>query len=307
MNKKEKIDLFVRITRNSAKEEIKILQRRLNRRLTKKEKKQIIQKKANEARRKVKTIAFTSILGISAFTTGLGVGRLTSGNTNTNIAIENTETDKEKFFKSLSSSNSTENKEKSKTEKIHDELDQLESKEEILEYWKKLYSTSYQSITGYYMDINNLKIVLNNQNYVYVLDNEILVTHGKFPDQTEKAINEDWKSEETKYDVNIYQVVYNDKLIDGITTGGKQVIPGDNYTELKNNESILSDMGVDITNLSFKLIQLSDELSNNPKSEYAQKQYEKTKDKLAEAISSYKDKEKEIIINKEQEEPNNGR
>lgn len=290
MKKKEKRDLFIKLTRKESWREIIKRQKETGEILSKQERHAIIQEKANEAKRKVKTIAFASMFGIVAFGVGFGAGRLTAGN-NEKSDIPFEESDSKDDFRGGLIVDVPERKpETSRIETIKKELDGSDSTK-LLEYWKDLYIQSYKESTGEDLNVEDIDVKLSNQNYIYVLDNGQMVTHGNYPAETEKLLDEDERIYDAKYNVDIYQVTYKDQKIDAMAKGGQQVIPGDRYDELKDGKSGLTNIGEDITNLLFELRELSTKLSEDPENEYVQLQYEKTKSKLAEAIVTYENRD----------------
>ena len=281
-NKKRKRNFFIRITKEKSKEEIKNAQKELGRKLNRDEKHKIIMKNAKKAR--FRTFLF-AIAGTAVV--GGGVYLLTSGNeqpekqTQEETMIE-TESKEQSFRDSL--------KVYSQEEKIAQEVAELDTVQEIKEYLKNMYIEAYEQKNGE-VDLNtsDIQITSNSESYLYVLEDGQLVSHGDFPDQTEKQIQEDGKNyKDTISDIDTYNVklASTGKIIDSMTTGLDQVIPGENYNEMKEYDSVLVDMG-EITEKAFTLMELVEGLENDSSNEYLKQSYRDTKCELRDAIIEY--------------------
>lgn len=174
---------------------------------------------------------------------------------------------------------------------IENEVEELETPEEVLNYIKDMYIEEYEKITeDQELTTEDIGIMLSKQNYVYKRDDGLLVTHGETPYATERAIKEDGYSyKDTEID-EVYTVRLKDsnKVIDAMTINNsvaEKVIPGDNYNEMKDYVSTLAELN-QIIPAGFDYME---ELEFGNQGETA-------KDNLINAIKDMQDKQK----NKEQ-------
>lgn len=183
----------------------------------------------------------------------------------------------------------------SEEEKIQKEIENLKSKEQVLNYLKNIYIEAYERQTGdESLTTADIEIMRNNQNYMYELEDGQLVSHGDTPAVTEGQIEKDGKKYNIRYDLKTYTVRLNNngEAIDSMTIGLKKVIPGDNYNKMKDGyDSVLCQMG-SITGRAFELREKIDFLNDNS-SEYNKQKYEEAVNNLAKSVYNYYEKQKE--------------
>lgn len=297
MDKKSKIDFFVRLTRHVAKEEIKNKQEALGRELTKEEKQKIIKKHANIAKRKVTATVLAATIGITGFVSGFAVGRLTAGDEQKESV---TTTTKEDFKDGLKVEPSTQTPEQEQEvdevlEQVKKEINGLDSKEDILDYFKQLYAQEYEEVMGKSISASSVKILQTEQSYVYQLEDGQIVTHGDYPAITEGKIEADGLSHERADARKVYIVKdsFGNEL-DGMSINGKKVIPGNSYDKLKDSPSPLEKIGSGATYNTFKLYDLYRQLENKPGNTFILEQITETEADLAIAVANYKTKKLEL-------------
>ena len=235
-----------------------------NVKLTKKQK----QKARKRARRKLAIGGILAALGI----TGLvytGTKLLPEGEPKApvNVENENNSQDKTNEFKDKYKVNEDDLiKNESEVEK---EVKELENADDVLAYLKNLYIEKYEEKTGdETLTTNDIKIMQNFQNYAYI-DKETgdIITHGELPLETEKALAQNNVSYDIEYDLGTYQVQNLDgQTIDMITMDGQtpiKVIPGNQYNEMKDYDSVLDEMGSIIPEGIYYMDHLEDENARN--------------------------------------------
>ena len=109
----------------------------------------------------------------------------------------------------------------------------------------------------------DIKIMESSQDYIYQLEDGTFVTHGQNPETTEMNMKENGEEystytneKGTAIESNVYSVRLNenDKILDMITEKDlKRTIPGDNYLEMKDYNSILEKMG-NVVSKSYSLM-----------------------------------------------------
>ena len=261
MDKKEKnkrsfgSKLTARIARMIAKKEITKREQELGRKLSREEKNLIFRELKEKVRNKGLAFLLAGVIGIG----GLGAGylALSEGSKVPEVPEqhESGENSKEDWKDSLKVEIGED--EVSYTEEqewIINEIDNLETKEDVLKWFKNFYLEEYEKVTGDdTTTTSHIKVTLNNQSFVYKLDNGEIVTHSFDINETEAAIKADGQNYTTQNDVDVYRITLDGKTIDSITSFGKKVIPGENYAEMKDYESVLEKIG-NITNQSFALM-----------------------------------------------------
>ena len=218
-----------------------------NIKLTKKQK-QNARKRAN---RKIVIAGIVTGLGITGVVAGTKL--LPEGKTNTPIVTENenNKQDKTQEFKEKYKVN--ENDLVQNESEVKKEVNELQNGDDVLSYLKNMYIEKYEEKTGdETLTTADIKIIQDSQKYVYV-DSQTgdIITHGEIPGETEKALTENNISYDIKNDVKTYQVQnLQGQTIDMVTIGYKdgqtipvKVIPGNQYNEMKDYDSILDEMG----------------------------------------------------------------
>lgn len=291
-NKINKRNFFVRVTRKKAKQEIINKQRKLGRKLTWDEKVIIINEKAKKAKRQTVAWALAAAITIGG---GAGYKMLNSGEeqTNNEETIVDTQNDikmspEETFREEMKVTEETSREEINIpqenitiTPKTVSDIYNLNTKEEVLNWWKALYISEYGKITGVEdLTAEDIKIIGSSQSYVYILDNGQIVTHGSYIEGVENAIKSDGHEYTSERDVYTYSVrdSRTNEIIDCTTKDlkdlkdFKNVIHGDNYSKMKDGyNSVLTGMG-DVTELTFELLEAisQDYKVSNAKSKLAQ-------------------------------------
>lgn len=307
-NKRRNRGFFIKVTREKAMKEIRKEQQRQGRKLDIEERREIARKVARKARTQTAVFAMAGFLGIGALASG-GTKALPEGKettktqTENSIELEEIKTQQEKFREEI--------KVISEDEIIKQEISELESEKDVLAYLKNMYLEEYEQKTGKAdLTTSDIKIFGSSQTYTYVLDGGQVVTHGETPLETEKQIKADGKSYTTQQGGYIYSVrlAKNNEVIDCMTSGSKRAIPGDKYNEMKDSESILTDMG-GITQIAFKLMSLFEELDRKSGNDFIESKCEDAKSDLADAVIKYKqNQEKDTnIIEQNQTQENNDR
>lgn len=292
----------------------------------------IIEEEARKARRKATVLALVGALGIGGvggYTLGtrdakiLGITEGEKGRVeinmdevkeDVNISNEKENRDKHSIFVdgikySPSESDTKDTDEPTPEEKIAEEIKGLDSAEEIDAYLANMYIEAYEQQTGdEKLNTSDIRISQNSESYVYVLDDGQIVSHGDLPYETEKQIEADGKShDEVRRDVKIYSVELTEtgETIDEMTTKLERVIPGENYTNMWNYDSVLVDMG-EIIQKAFRLKELLKELESNPGKEYIEGVYENTQEELVESVVEYNKGKTTPTIEENQEKENLG-
>ncbi len=177
-----------------------------------------------------------------------------------------------------------------------EEIDELQTEEELLSFLKDMYIENYEQITGdTTRTTEDIKMYSVNQDYVFVNnETEEITTHGEQPNETKRKLDNAGISYDTKYNVKTYEVrkpikaaegnIIDETVIDSAMIKNGQpvkVIPGDNYGQ--PYISVLDKMGTTIPRgLDYlKYIEKGDEFSKGI-----------SKDRFREAV-------KELEISKE--------
>lgn len=247
---------FMKFTREDAKKQIEIKEKKLNRKLTPEEKHKIIKGVAHNARAKAIRASLTAFLGIG--TIAAGVTAVRALNPGTEVRTE-------------TQSNTNEKGEKipfpdwiKVEDKDEKEINALNTKEAIVAYLKNMYIEEYEKETGNTtLTTADIKIIESSQDYIYQLEDGTFVTHGQNPETTEMNMKENGEEystytneKGTVIESNVYSVRLNenDKILDMITEKDlKRTIPGDNYLEMKDYNSILEKMG-NVVSKSYSLM-----------------------------------------------------
>ncbi len=177
---------------------------------------------------------------------------------------------------------------------IENEIAQLENSDDVLNYLKDIY------VEGLDLNAEDIEIVENNQNYVYILGDGTIVTHGIEPLETERVLDADGKSYlNSDEGLEVYSVKLNEnkETIDSITVGkdeqGKEcaikVIPGDKYEEMKEYTSTLENLNMIIPE-GFDYMEQLDIIEQEGKTEFTEKQCENAKNNFINAIKETKNK-----------------
>ena len=247
---------FMKFTREDAKKQIEIKEKKLNRKLTPEEKHKIIKGVAHNARTKAIRASLAAFLGIG--TIAAGVTAVRALNPGTEVRTE-------------TQSNTNEKGEKipfpdwiKVEDKDEKEINALNTKEAIVAYLKNMYIEEYEKETGdTTLTTADIKIIESSQDYIYQLEDGTFVTHGQNPETTEMNMKENGEEystytneKGTAIESNVYSVRLNenDKILDMITEKDlKRTIPGDNYLEMKDYNSILEKMG-NVVSKSYSLM-----------------------------------------------------
>lgn len=247
---------FMKFTREDAKKQIEIKEKKLNRKLTPEEKHKIIKGVAHNARAKAIKASLAAFLGIG--TIAAGVTAVRALNPGTEVRTE-------------TQSNTNEKGEKipfpdwiKVEDKDEKEINALNTKEAIVAYLKNMYIEEYEKETGdTTLTTADIKIIESSQDYIYQLEDGTFVTHGQNPETTEMNMKENGEEystytneKGTVIESNVYSVRLNenDKILDMITEKDlKRTIPGDNYLEMKDYNSILEKMG-NVVSKSYSLM-----------------------------------------------------
>lgn len=247
---------FMKFTREDAKKQIEIKEKKLNRKLTPEEKHKIIKGVAHNARAKAIRASLAAFLGIG--TIAAGVTAVRALNPGTEVRTE-------------TQSNTNEKGEKipfpdwiKVEDKDEKEINALNTKEAIVAYLKNMYIEEYEKETGdTTLTTADIKIIESSQDYIYQLEDGTFVTHGQNPKTTEMNMKENGEEystytneKGTAIESNVYSVRLNenDKILDMITEKDlKRTIPGDNYLEMKDYNSILEKMG-NVVSKSYSLM-----------------------------------------------------
>lgn len=247
---------FMKFTREDAKKQIEIKEKKLNRKLTPEEKHKIIKGVAHNAREKAIRASLAAFLGIG--TIAAGVTAVRALNPGTEVRTE-------------TQSNTNEKGEKipfpdwiKVEDKDEKEINALNTKEAIVAYLKNMYIEEYEKETGdTTLTTADIKIIESSQDYLYQLEDGTFVTHGQNPETTEMNMQENGEKYSTytnengtAIESNVYSVRLNEnnKILDMITEKDlKRTIPGDNYLEMKDYNSILEKMG-NVVSKSYNLM-----------------------------------------------------
>lgn len=247
---------FMKFTREDAKKQIEIKEKKLNRKLTPEEKHKIIKGVAHNAREKAIRASLAAFLGIGTIAAGVTAVRALNPGTEvrTETQSNTNETEKGKSFKEGILVEDKDEK----------EINALNTKEAIVAYLKNMYIEEYEKETGdTTLTTADIKIMESSQDYIYQLEDGTFVTHGQNPETTEMNMKENGEEystytneKGTAIESNVYSVRLNenDKILDIITEKDlKRTIPGDNYLEMKDYNSILEKMG-NVVSKSYSLM-----------------------------------------------------
>ncbi len=248
---------FMKFTREDAKKQIEIKEKKLNRKLTPDEKHKIIKGVAHNARAKAIRASLAAFLGIG--TIAAGVTAVRALNPGTEVKKEETQSNTNE--KGKENPFLVDIKVGDKDEK---EINALNTKEAIVAYLKNMYIEEYEKETGdTTLTTADIKIMESSQDYLYQLEDGTFVTHGQNPETTEMNMQENGEEYSTYTDENgsaIESNVYairlseSNKILDMITDKDlKRTIPGDNYLEMKDYNSILEKMG-NVVSKSYNLM-----------------------------------------------------
>ena len=218
-----------------------------NVKLTKKQK----QKARKRAKRKIVVAGIVAALGITGFVAGTKL--LPEGKTNAPAITENENNKQAKTNEFKEKYKVNENDLVKNESEVEKEINELQNGADVLAYLKNMYIEKYEEKTGdETLTTDDIKIMQNSQNYVYV-DSQTgdIITHGEIPGETEKALTENNISYDIKNNVETYQVQnLEGQTIDMITMENRdgqtvpiKVIPGNQYNEMKDYDSILDEMG----------------------------------------------------------------
>ena len=248
---------FMKFTREDAKKQIEIKEKKLNRKLTPEEKHKIIKGVAHNARAKAIRASLAAFLGIG--TIAAGVTAVRALNPGTEVKKEETQINTNE--KGKENPFLVDIKVKDKDEK---EINALNTKEAIVAYLKNMYIEEYEKETGdTTLTTADIKIMESSQDYLYQLEDGTFVTHGQNPETTEMNMQENGEKYSTytnengsAIESNVYAIRLseNNKILDMITDKDlKRTIPGDNYLEMKDYNSILEKMG-NVVSKSYSLM-----------------------------------------------------
>ena len=247
---------FMKFTREDAKKQIEIKEKKLNRKLTPEEKHKIIKGVAHNAREKAIRASLAAFLGLGTIAAGVTAVRALNPGTEvrTETQSNTNETEKGKSFKEGILVEDKDEK----------EINALNTKEAIVAYLKNMYIEEYEKETGdTTLTTADIKIMESSQDYIYQLEDGTFVTHGQNPETTEMNMKENGEEystytneKGTAIESNVYAIRLseNNKILDMITDKDlKRTIPGDNYLEMKDYNSILEKMG-NVVSKSYSLM-----------------------------------------------------
>ena len=220
--------------------------------LTKKDKK----KTKKRAKRKLAIAGIIAALGITGGVTA-AIKMLPEGKPQEPVAtMEDQNNTKSKLneFKERYHFEVDEKKTIQQDSEIIKEINELQNENDVLSYLKNMYIEKYEEKTGdKNLTTKDIEIYSNSQNYVYVDETTgDIITHGDNPADLEKMLQDDEVSYDVEYDVSTYSIenAQDGQIMDMIvmkSQAGKtipvKVIPGNQYNEMKNYDSILDDMG----------------------------------------------------------------
>ena len=247
---------FMKFTREDAKKQIEIKEKKLNRKLTPEEKHKIIKGVAHNAREKAIRASLAAFLGIGTIAAGVTAVRALNPGTEVRTETQSNTNEIEKG-KSFKEGILVEDKDEK-------EINALNTKEAIVAYLKNMYIEEYEKETGdTTLTTADIKIMESSQDYIYQLEDGTFVTHGQNPETTEMNMKENGEEystytneKGTAIESNVYSVRLNenDKILDMITEKDlKRTIQGDNYLEMKDYNSILEKMG-NVVSKSYSLM-----------------------------------------------------
>ena len=247
---------FMKFTREDAKKQIEIKEKKLNRKLTPEEKHKIIKGGAHNARTKAIRASLAAFLGIGTIAAGVTAVRALNPGTEVRTETQSNTNETEKG-KSFRGGILVEDKDEK-------EINALNTKEAIVAYLKNMYIEEYEKETGdTTLTTADIKIMESSQDYIYQLEDGTFVTHGQNPETTEMNMKENGEEystytneKGTAIESNVYSVRLNEnnKILDMITDKDlKRTIPGDNYLEMKDYNSILEKMG-NVVSKSYSLM-----------------------------------------------------
>lgn len=265
----------------------------LGRKLTRKERIQL-HKKAKRA------FIVKSILGIGVAATVVagGVKALGPGKENKDNQIESTESENEvKDFKErykVSESNMQLNS-------IEQEVDNLETKDDVLKFIKDRYIENYEQQTGdTTLTTKDIEITPSHENYVYIDESTgEIITHGEKPYETEAELDENGVSYSVDNDgIRTYKVWKLDKenqdnkeVMDCMTVENGErvrVIPGESYSEMKDYKSVLAEMSPEEWKVISAALDYHSNFNNDKETEK-----EKFKNRLIEALKAEQEAKQE--------------
>lgn len=247
---------FMKFTREDAKKQIEIKEKKLNRKLTPEEKHKIIKGVAHNAREKAIRASLAAFLGIGTIAAGVTAVRALNPGTEVRTETQSNTNETEKG-KSFRGGILVEDKDEK-------EINALNTKEAIVAYLKNMYIEEYEKETGdTTLTTADIKIMESSQDYLYQLEDGTFVTHGQNPETTEMNMQENGEKYSTytnengsAIESNVYAIRLseNNKILDMITEKDlKRTIPGDNYLEMKDYNSILEKMG-NVVSKSYSLM-----------------------------------------------------
>lgn len=172
-----------------------------------------------------------------------------------------------------------------KQSQIEQEISNLETKEDVLAYLKDMYIDKYEEKTGDdTLTTEDIGIVKSNEDYTYIdKENGDIILHDELPNVTEQNLVADNVEYEIGSDAESYKVRDNEgNIIDAVVMedGLVRAIPGNQYNEMKNYDSVLDDMG-DVIPAGLTYY---DRFDNND---------EKAKNDFVKAVEEYEQSEKQ--------------
>lgn len=280
---------YIGMTLGQAKAEVK-RQQNLGKQVNKQDRRKIIENTGKKTRRKISALILVGAIGLGALAL--------------NSCAENSKDDtepakgvgRESFVESLVVDlEGTTIDEKSP---IENEIESLQNTDQVLQFLKETYANEYKEILGKTIEPSDLKITASNQSHIYKTSNGDYVSHGNSPAITENAIYSSGASivnDEYQTDGTMYKISLNDQIIDafmkiqedGNTWENTKVIPGDNYTEMKDYTSVLAELG-DVTREGFELMDLMNQLEKDPGNGYLKQCVNSSKGNLVDYMENYK-------------------
>ena len=280
---------YIGMALGASKAEVK-RQQNLGKQVNKQDRRKIIEATGKKTRRKIAALILAGAIGVGALAL--------------NSCTENSKDDtspakgvgRDSFVESLVVDlDETTINEKSP---IESEIESLQNTDQVLNFLKETYANEYKEILGKTIDPSNLKISASNQSNIYKTSNGDYVSHGNSPIITENAIYSSGASIVNggyKTDGTMYKISLNDQIIDafmkiqedGKTLENTKVIPGDNYSEMKDYTSVLAKLG-DVTIEGFELMDLMNQLEKDPGNGYLKQCVNSSKEDLVNYMENYK-------------------
>lgn len=188
----EKRSIFFAFTRNKSRQEIERIENRLSRRLTREERRKIIQKNASKARRKV--VVSAVIFALGGITGASTQKLLNEGKTEVaidaekytdSINIKNVTNDREVFINGLRVELNEIDVNENIEEKVKEEINNFKTAEDVMEYTKDIYEESFLEEHGEDIEVTDI-----TKNYTDNNNSSVLTIWAKKSEELEPEIIE---------------------------------------------------------------------------------------------------------------------